>query len=268
VFEDLLKFLTTHFHLTLFRDLAHVPDDKPAAILSFDDGYYSFAEYAVPLLRKFKAPANMNVIPWCAQTGLPVWNVQLYDFLNVAPRQLVNEIRMPGFSEQLTGDDVDSKVRYGLAISRFLKNRPRLEREGLWGQVTSAMEKVGNLKFTRMMREGDIREASGQYEIGAHSFSHESMGFEGDDFFQSDLRKCLTYFQETLKLPLEIYAFPNGSYREEQIPLLEKEGVRHTLLVGETYADRRQNVYPRFTIYGETALEARFLALGYRRGGG
>jgi peptidoglycan/xylan/chitin deacetylase (PgdA/CDA1 family) len=264
VFEDLLKFLRLHFHLTVFRDLAHAPDDKPVAILSFDDGYYNFVEYAMPLLREHEMPANMNIIPSCAESGLPTWNVQIYDFLNIAPRKLVNEINMPGFSQRLGGDDNNSKVEYGLGISRFLKNRSRRERAELWGHITSAMEKVDDLKFTRMMSAEDIRGASQQHEIGVHSFSHESMGFEDNDFFQNDLRKCFTYFQETLRLPLEIYAFPNGSYRDEQIPLLENEGIRHILLVGESFAGRNRNVYPRFTLYGETKLEARFLALGYK----
>lgn len=264
VFEELLKFLNLHFHLTLFRDLPHAPDDKPIAILSFDDGYYNFVEYALPLLHKYRAPANMNIIPSCAESGLPTWNIQLYDFLNVAPRTLVNEIQMPGFSGRLAGDDSESKVRYGLEISRFMKNRAREEREALWSHITSTMEKVSELKFTRMMRAEDIRAASAQHEIGAHSFSHESMGFEENSFLQNDLRKCFTYFQETLKLPLEIYAFPNGSYREEQIPLLENEGIKHMLLVDEKFADPHHNVYPRFTMYGETPLEARFLALGYK----
>jgi peptidoglycan/xylan/chitin deacetylase (PgdA/CDA1 family) len=264
VFDDLLKFLRPHFHLTTFRDLAHVPEDKPALILSFDDGYYNFVEYAMPVLDKYGAPANMNVIPSCAESGLPPWNVQLYDFLNVAPRRLVNEINLPGFSQRLEGDDGDSKVRYGLGISRFLKNRSRRERAELWGHVASVMERAGELKFTRMMSAGEIREASGRHEIGVHSFSHESMGFEDNDFFLDDLRRCFTYFQETLRLPLDIYAFPNGSYRDEHIPLLEAEGLKHFLLVDERFADRDRNVYPRFTMYGETALEARFLALGYK----
>lgn len=264
VFEELLKFLRAHFQLTVFRELAQVPDDRPALILSFDDGYYNFVEYAVPLLQKYGAPANMNIIPSCAESGLPTWNVQIYDFLNVAPRKLVNEINLPGFPQRLEGDDGESKVRYGLGISRFLKNRARREREELWAHVAPVMEKVDGLKFTRMMSARDILEASRQYEIGVHSFTHESMGFEDNDFFLHDLRQCFTYFRETLKLPLEIYVFPNGSYRDEHITLLEQESIKHILLVDERYADRTRNVYPRFTMYGETASEARFLALGYK----
>jgi peptidoglycan/xylan/chitin deacetylase (PgdA/CDA1 family) len=264
VFEDLLKFLNRHFRLALFRDLPHIESDRPVAVLSFDDGYYNFVEYAMPLLEKHRAPANMNVIPACVESGRPVWNVQLYDFLNAAPRRLLNELRLPGFDARPAGDDPHSKVRYGLEISRFLKQRPRQERVELWGHIAATMEKADGLSLTRMMSAGDIREASTRHEIGVHSFSHESMGFEDDAFFREDLRRCFDYFRDTLRLPLEIYAFPNGSYRDEQIPLLEGEGIKHILLVDEKFADRRRHVYPRLTMYGETPLEAKFLALGYK----
>ena len=56
--------------------------------------------------------------------------------------------------------------------------------------------------------------------IGAHSFSHESMGYESDSFFRADLMQCRNFFEQQLRLPLDAYAFPNGSYRPEQIQAL------------------------------------------------
>jgi hypothetical protein len=62
---------------------------------------------------------------------------------------------------------------------------------------------------------------------------------------------------------LQIYAFPNGSYRPEQITYLENQGIQRILLVGEDYAGRGLRVLPRFTVYGATPAEARMRALGY-----
>ncbi|HYE73585.1 MAG TPA: polysaccharide deacetylase family protein [Blastocatellia bacterium] len=264
VFEQLLVFLKKHFHLTTFRELENVSSNKPLAILSFDDGYHDFIDYVMPLLDKHRLRANMNVIPSCVESGLPIWNVQLYDFLNSAPRKLINEIEMPGFNECLNGDDNYSKVRYGLKISRFLKNRPRHEREAFWKHLVSVMHKADNIKFTLMMSADEIKEAARLHEIGAHSFSHESMGFEENGFFQDDLQKCAAFFKERLQLPLDIYAFPNGSYRDSQVTTLQQQGIKHVLLVGEKFAHREQPIYPRFTLYGETFQEVKFLALGYK----
>jgi peptidoglycan/xylan/chitin deacetylase (PgdA/CDA1 family) len=262
-FDELLGFLRQHFHLTLFRHLGAVQDERPSVVLSFDDGYYNFVEYAMPILDKHGLAANMNVIPACVASGEPPWNVRLYDFLNSAPRQLIEELRLPGFDHRLADNSTESKLRYGLKISRFLKNRPRHEREELWPAVAALMSKAPNVKATRMMSAADVRAAAGTHEIGAHSYSHESMQFEDERFFEDDFQKCVNYFRAELRLPLSVYAFPNGSYRPEQITYLERQDVQYILLVGEQYARRQQKVLPRFTIYGDTPTEVKIRALGY-----
>jgi len=264
IFDDLLAFLKENFEVVLFREIAETQSEKPLAVLSFDDGYYNFYEYAAPILKKHGLRANMNVIPSCVETGVPMWNIRLYDFLNRAPKKLIDEINLPGFGQRLDGENSAAKVRYGLRISRFLKNRPRREREELWRGIANLLDKADHPP-TRMMNREEIKEIAAEHEIGVHSFSHESMQFESDEFFERDFEQCARYFENELELPLEIYAFPNGSYRDEQIETLQARGVRHVLLVGEDYARKGENVYPRFTIYGASKLETRFQALGFNK---
>lgn len=263
MFEDLLIFLKRYFDVTTFGQLAVTAGrSKPRAIISFDDGYHSFVEYAMPLLHKHGLRANQNVIPGCIETGLAPWNIRLCDFLNSIPRHLIGEIRLPGFSARLSGDGPDRKMRYGIALCEFLKARPRSEREPLWASLDAIMQKAGNPDATRMMNREETLQAAAIHEIGAHSYSHESMGFESNEFFEEDLQQCIRYFDEQLHVPLSIYAFPNGSHREEQITLLGNKGIRHILLVGENFSSGRGSVHSRFTIYGETCRETRFQALG------
>lgn len=263
IFEDLLKFLQANFQVVTFGTLDDVrASDKPAAILSFDDGYYDFIEYGLPLLEKYRMPANMNVIPKCAESGEPIWNVRLYDFLNAVPARLISGIRVPGSNVELKGDSRQAKVDYGLRLSRFLKNRARAERENIWTEIEPHLEKADFPK-TRMMTAAEIRGIAGRVEIGVHSFSHESMGFEPDEFFQQDFASCRDYFAEKLQLPLTAYAFPNGSYRDSQIDFLRQNGIKHILLVDEKLADTGTDVYPRLTVYGDSRREIRFKSLGF-----
>jgi peptidoglycan/xylan/chitin deacetylase (PgdA/CDA1 family) len=264
IFDDLLFFLKEKFEVVLFREIAETKTEKPLGVLSFDDGYYNFYEFAAPILKKHGLRANMNIIPSCVESGEPMWNIKLYDFLNGAPKKAIDEINLPGFEHRLTGENFAAKVGYGLKISRFLKNRPRSEREELWRKIENL---INNSQFpqTRMMNRNEISEIARMHEIGVHSFSHESMEFETDAFFEEDFEKCAVYFENKLGLPLEIYAFPNGSYRKEQIPALQARGIKHILLVGEEYAKKGEGVYPRFTIYGSSKLETRFQALGFNK---
>lgn len=264
LFDDLLAFLKADFEVVTFREIEQTKSEKPLAVISFDDGYYNFYEFAAPLLKKHALAANMNIIPSCVESGEPMWNIKLYDFLNSAPKSVIDEIRFSGFEYRLKDESFDGKVQYGLKISRFLKNRPRIERQELFGEIENLMRKCA-FQRTRMMNSGEIREISETHEIGVHSFSHESMEFEENSFFEEDLQKCVRYFDEKLGLPLEIYAFPNGSYRPEQIEFLQRNGIKYTLLVGEDYARKGRNVFPRFTIYGASKLETRFQALGFNK---
>jgi len=265
LFEELLVFLKRHFQVTSFEQSRHADASKPVAILSFDDGYHDFMEYTMPLLRKHGVAANQNIIPACVESGEAPWTVQVSDFLNSVPRTLINEIRLDGFEQPLRHEDIDSKVRYGLALSRFLKMRSRQERQPLWDALTTVMERAnGRVRKTRMMTLADVRAAANDHEIGVHSYSHESMGFESDEFFQADFSRCQAFFRERLRLPLTIYAFPNNSYRASQIAMLEQSGIPHILLVDERFALRGERIIPRVTMHGESSSEVRFRTLGYR----
>lgn len=263
IFEELLRFLQKNFEVYLFEELKSVKTaKKPLAVLSFDDGYYDFIEYALPILEKYKMRANMNVIPRCVEDGKPIWNVRLYDFLNTAPRSLVNEIKLPEFGAKLPDDSREAKLRYGLQISSYLKKRPRREREEIWQLIEPFLAKA-DFRETRMMTAEEIKQIAGHTEMGVHSFSHESMGYEDNEFFERDFAECRDYFTEKLNLPLAVYAFPNGSYRAEQVDFLRRSGVAHILLVEENFADLQTDVFPRLTVYGDTKAEIKFKSLGF-----
>lgn len=264
IFEELLKFLQKNFEVCLFGELNFFKDSKkPVAVLSFDDGYYDFIEYGLPILEKYKMRANMNIIPQCAESRKPIWNVRLYDFLNSAPRNLINEIKLPDFDVTLSDESRQTKLNFGLKISKYLKQRPRKEREEIWNQIEPFLEKADVENPTRMMTANEIKQISDETEIGVHSFSHESMGFEENDFFEDDFDGCRKYFDEKLAIPLTIYAFPNGSYRSEQIDFLRRNAIKQILLVDEKFAELEADVFTRLTVYGDNRAEIKMKSLGF-----
>jgi peptidoglycan/xylan/chitin deacetylase (PgdA/CDA1 family) len=270
-FEDLLIFVKRHFAVCVFHELeAAGPkpgSSRPALVLSFDDGYHDFIEYALPLLDRHHLSANQNVIGACVAGGEPPWNILLYDFLNQAPRALIDELHVPGFTAHTPGNDADSKLRFSLALVRFLKTRPCAQRNALWPPIQSVMDKL-DFRKTRMMNAAQVREVSCRVEIGAESFSHESMGLESEPFFVEDFRKAEALFSDTLGLPLTIYAFPNGSYAPWQIEHLRAKGVRQVLLVEEKFNRAgAAPIYARITLSAQSAEEAFFHTVGFKSRG-
>lgn len=263
LFDDLLSYLKRHFEIVTFRQLGSIKSKKPLLILSFDDGYKNFLEYAVPILEKHDLTANMNIIPKCVEESQPIWNVRLYDFLNSASKQLIDEINLPGLTARLKDNSHRSKLTYGLEISKFLKNRSKNDRSALLEELEEVMAN-DSFHHTQMMNVDEIKQISTSHEVGVHSYSHESMAYESLEFFEDDLERCSTFFSTQLEMPMDIYAFPNGSYNDEQIKVLQDKNIRSILLVGERHARTDSNVFNRITIYGTSSIENRFRSLGLR----
>jgi peptidoglycan/xylan/chitin deacetylase (PgdA/CDA1 family) len=261
-FDELLGYVEQHFDVVTLGELRGPrTSERPRLVLSFDDGYYNFLEYAAPLLERRGLRANQNVITGCVASGLPPWNIRLYDFLLAAPRSLVRELRVPGFSHSM-GESDEAKFAYGIALSRHLKLRPAAERAPLFEPIEAAMNRL-DFPVTRMLSADDVRALAKTHEIGTQSHSHESMGFENDGFFREDFERSARYFSEELGLPHTIYAFPNGSYRPGQIRYLLNHGIERVLLVDEQLASAESPVLPRLTFFARSTSELRLRALGW-----
>jgi len=260
-FEALLRCVTAHFEVVSFSNAAS-GGERPAAVLSFDDGFHDFLEYAAPLLRKYHVRANQNVVVSCVQSGSPIWTVRIYDLLESAPLSLVRSIKLEGFAAALEGDDDESKRKFAAALSRFLHRRPRQEREPLVAELLDQLRPIQPRRRTRVLSAAEIREIASEHEIGAHSCDHDFMGCESEEFFRADVEGCEAFFRDVLHLPFSVYAFPFGSYRSEQIGLLETRGLNRILLVEDKIARRSDRVCARLMLTGQSAGELKLQAMG------
>ncbi len=262
LFEELLKFISQHFNVITFGEIeAYKNSDKPNLILSFDDGFYDFLEYAMPLMKKYHIQANLNIIPLCLETQQPIWDVMLGDVLNQVPMIVINHLKFLGFSMKLT---LENQSSYALALIAYLKSKPQKERQKIWKIFEDLIQEY-NVVITKILSKKDIIEIFKIHEIGVHSYSHESMGIESQVYFENDFLKCQKYFQNILLLPLDIYAFPNGSYEAYQLDFLRQNHIKHILLVNEEYANYDSHTYNRFTFYGDSISEIKMRALGWTR---
>src|SRR5689334_14309883 len=78
-FDQLLKYVKKHYEVICFRDLNSLPktNARPYLILSFDDGYYDYIEYALPLLKKNNLPSNHNLVVSCLESNQLIWTQRL-----------------------------------------------------------------------------------------------------------------------------------------------------------------------------------------------
>jgi peptidoglycan/xylan/chitin deacetylase (PgdA/CDA1 family) len=265
LFTGLLEWLRGRCTVTLPSTLGEVARTdalRPLVVLSFDDGYRDFVEHAMPILDRFGLKANQNVIGESVETGRPPQIVQFADFLNAAPTSMLGELPVPRFNGRHVSDDPLDKERFGASIMNHLKQMPPAEREPVWDELQGPMSEVEIERPTPMMSSEDVAAAAAAgHEIGAHSYSHESMEFVDDDEFVQDFQRCREVLAG-VDCDAKVYAFPNGSYRQHQIGLLRDMGVQHVLLVGERPSRPDTTVHTRITLRGQTLSELRVRAAG------
>ena len=261
-FEDLTCFLQRHFTITTFRGVAGADANRPKVILSFDDGYYDFVETVMPILHKHGIRANLNVCVGNLDGKMCWYEPRLRNVFRSAPSGVLNDIRIPGFPRQVFSDDLYLREKLFLQLNDYILVNPAKTRAELWACIERATRNVVIPPLAiRMMSASDVVQAASTHEIGMHSVDHQSMVHETDEYFENDLAACLSYFQETLRLPADIYAFPYGHYRRRHIDILKNRGVQHILLANANDVERGQGLYPSRCIHGSSRYELRLRAL-------
>jgi len=262
LFEELLNYVKKHYLLISFDDLNNLNQNdlrKPPLILSFDDGYKDFFEYAMPILDKHKIRVNQNIIPYCVESGLPPLNVLIQDFIGNAPMSLLQNFSIPGF---VYDGDKSNRILFGLSASKFIKNKSFSEQAVLQGDITSQIFNFIEFKPTKMMNLNDIKETTSYHEIGAHSFSHSSMFYESDEYVQNDAINCKIWFSSFLNIDASIYTFPNGSYKPHQLNIVKNNGYKYLLLVSDKFSYPTNTIHDRFGFHADSYAELKFRTLG------
>lgn len=259
LFQELLKFCKENFEITTFTELNESKSIKPKLILSFDDGYKDFIDIAVPMLDKLDIKVNQNIIPACVLSGLPPLNVIAQNFIGKAPLSLLANLVIPGLDIKKLLND---RLRLGHRVSAYIKNKTMAEQNALRDDLMFQFYKFDELVITSMMNKNDISQLINIHEFGAHSYSHANLGVESDAYFMTDLQGCKQFFTDELKSNVDIYAFPNGSYREKQVLIAQNAGFKHVLLVDNKFSNLNTNFFPRFGFYANSKSEVIFRATG------
>lgn len=262
IFEELIKFLLKNFYIITFAEVSIFKDKtnkKPLVIISFDDGYKDFISVTVPILAKYKLKVNQNLIPECVDSGVPPLNVLIQDFIGKSQKSDLIKMRIPGFE---LPSDLSNRIRLGLSVSKFLKNKPINEQRLLKDEILKTLDVDLSVYSTSMLDINDVKELIGIHELGAHSYSHANMEFETDDYFENDLVQCKNWFNKKLNINVEIYAFPNGSYKEKHLNICKNFGFKHILVVNDGFADLTSEVCQRFGFHAESEKELKFRSLG------
>ncbi len=262
-FEKLLQYISIHYEVVRFSQLNDMPKTgKPRLVLSFDDGYLDFMEFAFPLLQRYGLPCNHNFVTDCLDHRTSIWTQDV--------NKIIRELHQSRQSHTLTlaGNDytidpnlpADSGASVQLLHALLATPRaPRLQAIRDWQQSLGIAP-----DDTPLMAWDDVRlcHASGLVEVGSHTTTHDSMPtIDHADVLRYELEHSKTRLEQELGAVVDIIALPNGQTNSTIREAVQKAGYNWLLEVGDDCythcATQSPHVVPRINMIEESEVAMR-----------
>lgn len=217
-FEQHLQYLTKHFRV---RRLDHVvealregrPVEPRTVVLTVDDGYADFVEYAYPLLQKYEVPATLFVVSDFLDRNAWLWTDAI--------RYALDTTTEPRLVLQATGVRLKHDLTVGLlrerawlAVCELCLRAAPAKRAWLIDRLQQALNVTLPPAATpdyRAMSWADARRLdSGLVEIGSHTCTHPVLSRCSVPEIDRELRESKRVIEQEMRRPISSIAYPHG----------------------------------------------------------
>ena len=263
VFKNLLKYAKQNFELISIDDLNKSKTKRPKLIITFDDGYKDFIEYAVPILDELKLPSIHAIVYKSAENGDPIWTQSVINILktmlNSPAKNISIRAEIGDFQVKNQLKDI-SKLKDILFAQFFQMDSGK--RNMIIQQLNEQFE-VENTE-NEMMNWVEIKQCiSAGVEIANHSLSHDTLSLDlTPDQLYREIVQSKALIETKINQPVNVFAFPNGLYSQSALEL----GKLHYdfLLKLDDRIENRRNLplVSRMGIYHESLIENKFRTEG------
>lgn len=228
VFEELVRYCYKYYEVILFSEIEK-NTKKPKLIFSFDDGYYDFIEYALPVLTKYGLRCNHNVVNSCLNDNHVIWTQKLNDVFNHLKNNQLTSV--PVLEEIGISFKENWLTYYGVVLNKLFELTV-LERTQIIDALISSYSIISDY---RMMNWDDLKYCAEQgTEIGSHTYNHESLLSVKDvRVLQHEIKSSMEEIEQKLGASVSILSLPNGQYNQEVIEYVKGLSIRFVLLVND-----------------------------------
>lgn len=180
--------------------MKHWGCDKPACLITFDDGWRDTYTNAFPLLKKFRMPATVFLTTGQIGATGGFW---------------IERLRKVMRARVTSGRGYDADAATDLLVER-LKHLPERERrEQLQQWLPEHLASDGDETVDAMLTWEQANEMSHcGIEIGAHTVSHPLLSYEADAEVARELTVGKRAIEERLGRKVRSFAYPNGDWNE------------------------------------------------------
>jgi peptidoglycan/xylan/chitin deacetylase (PgdA/CDA1 family) len=233
-FERRLRFLASRYRIISLQDALEQHRKGRIAprqvVLTFDDGFYNFLGRAVPLLKKYNAPATVYIVTSGVESGEPMFNLLLKDvMLSTRHRTATGLPHAPGDTVDLSTSErrnaaiasivqemyrhptIDARLRFCRDLARALgvDIEPTL-RARVWDRLTP----------------GEIRQVVNDgFDVQLHTHSHRNV-VEHRAGVRDEVRTNREALERLAGKPAVHFCYPLGLWDKAIWPDLVAEGVQ------------------------------------------
>ena len=259
-FSDLCHFIKSNYEVITFSSIAShfSKSDRPAAIISFDDGHSDIMENALTILSSLEMPFNVNIDTEILETGKPQDFVRVYDILNNSTMEsYLNEQYMTHPIAIDRANPMTAENEFTAVLSALTTAQKRAITEDLQRQAG-----VDDTVFSKMLSKEDVRELSKRnVEFGSHSHTHSILTQIPTEQINDELSRSKNILEGLIARAVKILAYPNGKYNSAIEKIAEDMGYTCLLQTDDEInsiqdTSNKVNSYKRVNQYHQTVNEA------------
>lgn len=233
---------------------------KPAAAITFDDGYADVYEIALPLLRRKGSPAAVFVVTDLLGTRRLQVHDRLYALLalcraRIGTSDLVAVLRRVGTGERVCRRLEEGRGTLADATEHLLVSWPRSEVE----RLIAGLERLDEVQIPPEAAEamrpmtwemvGDLHREG--VTIGSHTRSHRILPNETAADVHDELAGSKRVLEERLGAGIDHLSYPAGQFSPGVVEAARAAGYRHAF----TTCSHRAPEHPELTIPRRTFWE-------------
>ena len=205
----------------------HEPLTEAYAVVTADDGYRDFRTNFLPLAEELNVPATLFVCTGAIKNG-SVWFQRLYDLISDFHS---DRLYLPWADCRIHFGEVEHRVlTIERVISPYIKRLTRMVRrdqlDAFFESNPIDAEPDSRDAFCDT-RDLEALSASPLIELHLHSDEHDPYETLTDKELEDDVKACMRFFSEQLRIESTVLSYPNGRSKSDQAPVLARLGIKH-----------------------------------------
>lgn len=255
-FKRQMEYLARHFEVVHLED-AFAGDSprprRPLACVTFDDGFASVCQLALPILERLRIPATVYLVTDLVDSSETVWFARLHQAICETK---CAEVRFG--LDRWSLADASARAVASAELQHALKP---LSPEAFAAALEDLLEQLGSPNETRpwdafrMLTSEQIRRMNKHdlVRFGAHSASHQILTRTSAADARREIERSVAAVAALVGRPSRSFAYPNGSpddFDASVIDAVRREGIEYAVttiegpneLRGDPFAIRRYGI--------------------------